>query len=114
MNIAYQSGTIFSIVDGSMGSYPSECIEKFLRLALKCCQDETDARPSMADVVRELESIWLMTPESDGKTTESFSIEATKKMTPPSSSSEMMNPNVSYDISGSDLISGVTPTVTPR
>ncbi|KAL3719870.1 hypothetical protein ACJRO7_004798 [Eucalyptus globulus] len=114
VNVAYQSGTTFSIVDGSMGSYPSECIEKFLMLALKCCQDETDARPSMADVMRELESIWLMTPESDYRTTESLSIEATKKMTPPSSSSEIANPNVSYDVSGSDLISGVTPTVTPR
>ncbi|XP_030524316.1 probable LRR receptor-like serine/threonine-protein kinase At1g06840 [Rhodamnia argentea] len=114
VNTAYQSGTISSIVDGSMGSYPSECVEKFLMLALTCCRDETDARPSMADVVRELESIWLMTPKSDGRTTESISIEATKKMTPPSSSSEIMNPNVSYDVSGSDLISGVTPTVTPR
>lgn len=83
-------------------------------LALKCCQDETDARPSMADVVRELESIRLLAPELDGRTTESFSIETTNKMTPPSSSSEIMNPNMSYDVSGSDLISGVTPTVTPR
>ncbi|XP_056175977.1 probable LRR receptor-like serine/threonine-protein kinase At1g06840 [Syzygium oleosum] len=114
VNIAHQSGTTFSIVDGSMGSYPSECVEKFLMLALKCCQDETDARPSMADVVRELESIWLLAPGLDGRTTESFSIEATNKMTPPSSSSEIMNPNMSYDVSGSDLISGVTPTVTPR
>ncbi|KAF8010502.1 hypothetical protein BT93_J1205 [Corymbia citriodora subsp. variegata] len=99
VNMAYQSGTTFSIVDGSMGSYPSECVEKFLMLALKCCQDETDARPSMADVVRELESIWLMMPESEYRTTESLSIEAAKKMTPPSSSSEVTNPIVSYDVS---------------
>ena len=40
-----------------MGSYPPKCVVKFLNLALKCCEDETNARPSMAEVVRELESI---------------------------------------------------------
>ena len=48
---------IFSIIDGKMGSYPPKCVMKFLNLALKCCEDETNARPSMAEVVRELESI---------------------------------------------------------
>ena len=43
---------------------------KFLILALKCYEDETDARPSMAEVVRELENIWLLMPDSDIKTTE--------------------------------------------
>ncbi|KAL0460379.1 UNVERIFIED_CONTAM: putative LRR receptor-like serine/threonine-protein kinase [Sesamum latifolium] len=57
VNSAYRSGMIFSIIDERMGSYPSECVEKFVNLALKCCQEETDARPSMAEVVRELESM---------------------------------------------------------
>ena len=48
---------IFSIIDEKMGSYPPKCVVKFLNLALKCCEDETNARPSMAEVVRELESI---------------------------------------------------------
>ncbi|KAJ0075648.1 hypothetical protein Patl1_35055 [Pistacia atlantica] len=60
VKISYQSGMIFSVIDGRMGSYPSDCVDKFLTLALKCCQDETDARPSMAEVVRELENIWHM------------------------------------------------------
>ena len=37
-----------------------------------------------------------------------------EKMTPPSSSSMVKNPYVSSDVSGSDLVSGVVPTITPR
>ncbi|XWS71957.1 hypothetical protein CRYUN_Cryun03dG0183200 [Craigia yunnanensis] len=114
VNVAYHSGMIFSVIDGKMGSYPSECVEKFVTLALKCCQDETDGRPSMADVVRELENIWLMMPESDmGVVPESIDT-VPEKMTPPSSSSMVKNPYVSSDVSGSDLVSGVVPTITPR
>ncbi|PPS13232.1 hypothetical protein GOBAR_AA07434 [Gossypium barbadense] len=56
VNVAYHSGMIFSVIDGRMGSYPSECVEKFVTLALKCSQDETDGRPSMAEVSRTWES----------------------------------------------------------
>ncbi|KAL0436630.1 UNVERIFIED_CONTAM: putative LRR receptor-like serine/threonine-protein kinase [Sesamum radiatum] len=103
VNSAYRSGMIFSIIDERMGSYPSECVEKFVNLALKCCQEETDARPSMAEVVRELESIWLMMPESDTNLSESMTTNPTKAVTPPSSSSSLRNPYVSQDVSGSDL-----------
>ncbi|KAK9941014.1 hypothetical protein M0R45_017643 [Rubus argutus] len=116
VNIAFQSGMIFSVIDGRMGSYPSDCVEKFLSLALKCCQDETDARPSMAEVVRELENVWFMMPESESKITESVSSDKTGKAVsdPPSSSNAGKNPYVSSDVSGSDLVSGVIPTITPR
>lgn len=116
VNVAYRSGMIFSVIDEKMGSYPSDCVERFVNLALKCCQDETDNRPSMSEVVRELESIWLMMPESDTKTSESLIANPAKDVTPPSSSSDLKNhaPYVSGDISGSDLISGVVPTITPR
>ncbi|GMP90000.1 hypothetical protein CsSME_00041334 [Camellia sinensis var. sinensis] len=116
VNVAYRSGMIFSVIDEKMGSYPSDCVERFVNLALKCCQDETDNRPSMSEVVRELESIWLMMPESDTKTSESLIANPGKDVTPPSSSSDLKNhaPYVSGDISGSDLISGVVPTITPR
>lgn len=107
---------IFSVIDGRMGSYPSDCVEKFLSLALKCCQDETDARPSMAEVVRELENILFMMPASESKITESVSSDSTGKAVsdPPSSSYAGKNPYVSSDVSGSDLVSGVIPTITPR
>ncbi|KAK8544937.1 hypothetical protein V6N12_025797 [Hibiscus sabdariffa] len=114
VNVAYHSGMIFTVIDGKMGSYPSECVEKFVTLALKCCQDETDGRPSMADVVRELENIWVMMPESDMGVSESIDT-IPEKMTLPSSSSSMVkNPYVSSDVSGSDLVSGVIPSITPR
>uniref|UniRef100_A0A5B7B4G6 non-specific serine/threonine protein kinase n=1 Tax=Davidia involucrata TaxID=16924 RepID=A0A5B7B4G6_DAVIN len=114
VNIAYQSGMIFSVIDGGMGSYPSDCVEKFMTLALKSCQEETDARPSMSEVVRELESISLMMPESDTKATESLITNPGKVATPPSSSSTIKSPYVSTDVSGSDLVSGVIPSITPR
>ncbi|KAK9167874.1 hypothetical protein Syun_000014 [Stephania yunnanensis] len=115
VNTAYQSGMIFSVIDGRMGSYPSECIEKFVNLAIRCCRDETDSRPSMAEVVRELENIWVMMPESDTTPSESFVTDATKSSTPPSSSSAMEAPFISAsEVSGSDLVSGVIPTIAPR
>lgn len=113
VNLAYQSGMMFSMVDNNMGSYPSECVEQFVSLALRCCQDETEKRPSMAEVVRELESIWRMTPESDSVPSESISTNPGKTMTPPTSSTSA-NPFVSSDVSGSDLLSGVIPTIAPR
>ncbi|OAY66844.1 putative LRR receptor-like serine/threonine-protein kinase [Ananas comosus] len=116
--MASQSGMTFSVIDKRMGSYPSECVEKFLSLALMCCQDETDARPSMMEVVRELEVIWRLTPEADAGLSESTATEASKTATPTTSSSlEMAAPNhpfVSSDVSGSDLLSGVMPNITPR
>ena len=105
---------IFSIIDDRMGSYPSECVEKFVKLALKCCQEETDFRPSMVEVVRELEDIWLMMPVSDTKTADPIITDPGKKVSPPSSSTPTKNPYVSSDVSGSDLVSGVIPTIAPR
>ncbi|KAF6142999.1 hypothetical protein GIB67_041067 [Kingdonia uniflora] len=113
VNIAYECGMIFSVIDGGMGSYPSECVEKFVSLALRCCKDDTDARPSMADVVRILEEIWRMMPESDTSISESI-VTDPKKSSSPSSSVAMKNIYVSSDISGSDLVSGVTPMIAPR
>ncbi|GLU11957.1 hypothetical protein SLE2022_286730 [Rubroshorea leprosula] len=116
VNIAYQSGIIVSIIDGRMGSYPSKCMEKFVNLAMKCCQDETDSRPSMAEVVRTLETIDLMMPEySDPLVAESMEGDLEKaSTTPPSSSSMVKNPYTSSDVSCSDLVSGVISTITPR
>uniref|UniRef100_A0A6N2LZH1 non-specific serine/threonine protein kinase n=1 Tax=Salix viminalis TaxID=40686 RepID=A0A6N2LZH1_SALVM len=115
VNIAYQTGKLSSLVDGRMGSYPSDCVDKFLTLAMKCCNDETDERPSMTDVVRELESIWKMMPESEITAMESVSTDHTEMgMASPSSFSLLKNPCVSSEVSGSDLVSGVVPAITPR
>ncbi|CAB4284984.1 unnamed protein product [Prunus armeniaca] len=48
-----------------MGSYPSECIERFLALALRCCYEKQDKRPAMLEVVRELENIIKIMPAAD-------------------------------------------------
>ncbi|GLT56631.1 hypothetical protein SLA2020_296610 [Shorea laevis] len=109
VNIAYQSGIIFSIIDEKLGSYPSECVEKFVNLAMKCCQDESNSRPSMIEVVQTLETIGLMMPEySDPLLTESVKGDLGKtSTTPPSSTSSMMkNPYMSSDVFGSNLVSG--------
>lgn len=97
-----------------MGSYSSECVEKFLALALKCCQDDPDARPKMAEVVRELENIWAMMPESDIKRPDYITPSDSEKLVSSSSSSNIKTPYVSGDVSGSNLVSGVIPTIAPR
>ncbi|KAH0905804.1 hypothetical protein HID58_037631 [Brassica napus] len=114
-NIAYQSGSISSVVDKRMSSVPAECIEKFATLALRCCREETDARPSMAEVVRELEIIWELMPESKTAKREDMS-ETTSQPSSSSNSSYLKNPHpyTSMDVSGSDLVSGVVPSVAPR
>ncbi|KAH7672439.1 Non-specific serine/threonine protein kinase protein [Dioscorea alata] len=103
VNSAYQSGDIFSIIDSRMGAYPSECVGKFVSLALKCCQDETDMRPSMSEVVRELEVIWRMTPEIDAISTDSVVTESLDTNTTPSSSSVTGNPFSTLDFSGNSF-----------
>ncbi|KAH7427029.1 hypothetical protein KP509_10G026700 [Ceratopteris richardii] len=54
---AYNSRKIHEIVDAKMEECPKEALIPFVRLALACCDDNPSLRPSMNDVVRELESI---------------------------------------------------------
>uniref|UniRef100_A0A0D9VB01 non-specific serine/threonine protein kinase n=1 Tax=Leersia perrieri TaxID=77586 RepID=A0A0D9VB01_9ORYZ len=120
---ANQSGMILSVVDSRMGSYPTECVEKFAALALRCCRDETDARPSMMEVMRELETIWEMTPET-GKSVASLSVTTlgSSNTATPSLGSRMVSSSgydhhqymSSSDVSGSNLLSGVVPSINPR
>ena len=105
---------IFSIIDGQMGSYPSECVMRFLTLALKCCKEETDARPSILEMVRELEIIWNMMPDSDIKSADPMVTDAEELVTPSTSSSTVKNNYVSFDVSGNDPVSGAIPSITPR
>ncbi|KAK9159351.1 hypothetical protein Scep_005925 [Stephania cephalantha] len=117
VNLAYQAGMMLSIIDGRMGSYPSECVAKFATLALKCCQDEPESRPAMTGVVRELENIWRMMPDTDIASSESMvSDERKRGSSSPSSllSSSLKNAYWSSDVSSSNLVSGVIPIITPR
>ncbi|XP_039016229.1 probable LRR receptor-like serine/threonine-protein kinase At1g06840 [Hibiscus syriacus] len=102
---------MFLIIDSRMGCYPSECIERFAGLALRCCQDKTDNRPSMSDVVRELEFILKMMPETESVSSDSTSSSSNSgKLLQSSSASSVSSSNVL----GSDLSSGVVPSITPR
>lgn len=116
VNAACESGLMLSIIDNRMGPCPSECLERFVALALNCCHDKTERRPSMLDVARELENILKMMPETDATFSESTSIHSTSKSTSESASSSLMTRDQYFpsDISGSDLESGVIPTISPR
>ncbi|KAF3634577.1 putative phospholipid-transporting ATPase 1-like [Capsicum annuum] len=115
VNMACKSGIMFSILDNSMGSYPSECAEKFVALALSCCQDKPEDRPSMLEVVRTLETILRMIPYTDADP-----LDNKASFTETTSSSSYSNTRSgdlfasSSNVSGGDLISGVTLTITPR
>lgn len=114
VNTACQSGTTFSIIDGNMGPCSTDSIKKLLALALRCSHDETKDRPSMLEVVRELEDITSLLPQVNRKRTETY-ISSSKGLTSsPSTSSPQKTTHVSTDFPGSDLISGVMPAIRPR
>ncbi|VFQ71764.1 unnamed protein product [Cuscuta campestris] len=114
VNAAYSSGNVLSVIDERMGPYPTECVEKFVALALKCCHEETCSRPSMAEVVRELECIRAMMPPEPAAAGTGESGATVHDRATGSSSSAMKHGYVSADVSGSDLVSGVVPTIAPR
>ncbi|KAJ6993165.1 hypothetical protein NC653_016328 [Populus alba x Populus x berolinensis] len=104
VNMAHQSDIMFSIIDNRMGAYPSECVERFVVLALDCCHDRQDKRPSMQEVVRELETILKMMPETDAIYTESTPTYSGKSASS-SSFYSSRDPYRSSSLLGSDLTS---------
>jgi Leucine-rich repeat (LRR) protein len=54
---AHEAGTMHMLVDPHMGSCPMEALHPFIKLAISCCKSSPDERPSMAEVVRDLEDI---------------------------------------------------------
>ncbi|KAK7374104.1 hypothetical protein VNO80_07530 [Phaseolus coccineus] len=117
VNAACRSGLIYSVIESRMGLYPSHCLDKFLSLALRCCQDKPEERPSMLDVVRELEDIVAMPSRSHEASFPDASIDNSGEMAPSSSlgSNAAREDQHKYAyVSGSNLVSGVIPTVVPR
>ncbi|KAL5550405.1 hypothetical protein UlMin_000581 [Ulmus minor] len=115
VHTAFQAGRMLSILDRSMGSYTSESVKKFMDLAFKCCEDEPRARPSMLEIVRELENLCSMLPQSETSTSDgnASSSSGTSRFTP-TSLDYGNSAYVSRDYPGSDLVSGVIPTIRPR
>lgn len=121
---------MFTIIDSTMGSYPSESVEKFVGLSLACCQYNPDRRPSMMEVVRELESIQKTMPGT-GDRVVSGTIHAGESTSSSSTytgnakwssafyysrdtSGSGLGSVTSSSVLGSDLSSGVVPTISPR
>ncbi|XP_058744733.1 probable LRR receptor-like serine/threonine-protein kinase At1g06840 [Vicia villosa] len=115
VKLAFESGGIFSIVDNRMGFYTSECVEKLLILALKCCKDNPDERPKMQEVAREVENILSMMPEYHAKKGGEYDTsDSGATFSSQASSSVNKNPFVSGDSLGIELVSGDVPTIRPR
>lgn len=107
---------MFSIVDRNLDQYNPECVKKFMALAVKCSKEETEARPCMLEVVRELENIISMVPESDSlpsQMDDDSSSGMSAIETGPLYSERNSYVSSNY-IVGSDLVSGVVPTIKPR
>ncbi|MCO5578108.1 hypothetical protein L7F22_031946 [Adiantum nelumboides] len=62
---AYAAGELVSVVDAQMGAYPAEALAPLVILALTCCSDDPIVRPTMNEVVRELERIKHLMPNLD-------------------------------------------------
>ncbi|KAL3839924.1 hypothetical protein ACJIZ3_024515 [Penstemon smallii] len=118
VNTTHQSGMMFSIIDRSIGQYPSEGVKKFMALAMRCSSDETKDRPLMLEVVRELEDISSMHPESDNTTSEFLNLNLSSGGTsvasaPSTSVYDRRSTYLTRDLSGGDLVSGVIHSIMP-
>ncbi|GKV02972.1 hypothetical protein SLEP1_g15343 [Rubroshorea leprosula] len=117
VSAACQSGMMLSMIDQSMGTYSSECIKKFMALALKCTHDKPQPRPTMLEAVRELEN--LITSLRDSETAPSDSDASGSGVSSgigiaPRHVSSDNSPHDYAEFMGSNLISGVIPTIGPR
>ena len=50
-------GVVQSMVDPSLTEYPTKGMERLVEVALRCVKDDPVSRPSMGEVVKELESL---------------------------------------------------------
>lgn len=115
MNIACQSsGGAFSIIDKEMGDYPSDCVEKFLMLALRCCHDEPSSRPSIAEVVREVENIKSVYLEEHSIPSTSTNIEAQTDIVSVASSSVRTGVHSYSNYNASSLPNSDVHPIVPR
>ncbi|KAL0755982.1 hypothetical protein Bca101_093650 [Brassica carinata] len=107
VRMANESGTIQSMADSRMGQSSPDKVMKLAGLALWCCEDRPEMRPSMSKVVKELESICQSVKETD-----MFS-ETTTLLYTKTSSSSSSSP-VPSSLTGSNLDSGFFESVKPR
>ncbi|XP_030482543.2 probable LRR receptor-like serine/threonine-protein kinase At5g37450 [Cannabis sativa] len=119
VNTACQSGNMETMIDRDMGSYNFECVKKFMQLALKCCQEEAKGRPTMLEVVRELENLCSMLSQSKTSHSDFNASSSTSSasvglgLTPSPNYDRNMYMTTDY-AAGSNLVSGVFPDIRPR
>lgn len=109
MNAACQSGMVSSIIDKNMGPYSSDCVKKFLDLAVKCSLDEQKDRPFMLEVVRELENTTCMLPAIDNN---NIALDLDVSTSPTSANSRHTTTYTTME--GIELVSGVIPSIRSR
>lgn len=105
--MAHECGTVQSMADNRMGQSAPDKVMKLAELALRCCEDRPEMRPSMSKVVKDLESICQSVKETD-----MFS-ETTTLLYTKTSSSSSSSP-VPSSLTGSNLDSGFFESVKPR
>lgn len=105
---ADQRDKMVSLIDKRMELWSMESVEKFAALALRCSDDSPEMRPAMAEVVKELEGLVQANPERSVETPSSSSVLST------SSSNVTRDLYESASLLGSDLSSGVVPSIAPR
>ncbi|CAN1228282.1 Probable LRR receptor-like serine/threonine-protein kinase At1g06840 [Linum perenne] len=117
VSIAWETGMVEAVVDRTLQgpSYSKGCTHKFMGLALRCCHDEAKARPSMSEVVRELEDLCSSIAAGPKAHSGTMSEEEGKWRSYGAMELERSgNSSTSGGFRGSDLVSGVIPTIRPR
>lgn len=114
VNEACEAGLMFSVIDGSMGLYSEECVKRFMELAIRCCQDNPEARPVMLEIVRELENLYGMVSKEE----KPYSSPSDQSFTSGLSGFAGASPRGTFtsysDFTANELVSGVIPSITPR
>lgn len=52
-----ETGSVYNLVDPAIRSETLICTEEFVKLAMRCLQDTGDGRPSMSELVKEIEKM---------------------------------------------------------
>ena len=101
-----------SMIDPDIAHYLGEALEAFMALALSCCRDDPEARPTMAEVVRDLEELGR---RYAGIFTDGYSMDIATSSSRASLPSSF--PYIARDRSSantSELLSGTVMHVAPR
>lgn len=116
MTAACESGMMSSIIDKGIGPHSSDCVKKFMDLALRCSLDAQKDRPSMLEVVRELEDIIHMLPadlDNNIAPDTDISTSGMSSSSPPTSTYSRHTTTYTT-MEGIELVSGVIPSIRPR